>query len=74
MSFVFNVYLEQYETLEKYLARLQNIAGDRPCLMGEIGLDCLRNGQSQQAELLEWQIKLTLKWVAPGLFCFFVDR
>ena len=66
----FNVYLEQQETLEKYLARLQNIAGDRPLLMGEIGLDCLRNGQTKQAELLEWQIKLAFKVGCAGLFVF----
>jgi hypothetical protein len=40
----FNVYLETQERLEAYLARLQNIAGDRPLLMGEIGLDSRRNG------------------------------
>lgn len=66
----FNVYLEQYETLEKYLARLQNIAGDRPLLMGEIGLDCHRNGEEKQAELLEWQIKLVFKMGCAGLSIF----
>ena len=66
----FNVYLEQYESLEKYLARLQNIAGDRPLLMGEIGLDCLRNGESRQAEMLNWQIRLTFKMGCAGLSIF----
>jgi glycosyltransferase involved in cell wall biosynthesis len=66
----FNVYLEQYEALEKYLARLQNIAGDRPLLMGEIGLDCFRNGEQKQAELLEWQIKLVFKMGCAGLSIF----
>ena len=40
----FNVYLESQERLEAYLARLQNIAGERPLMMGEIGLDSRRNG------------------------------
>jgi len=66
----FNVYLEQYDALEKYLARLQNIAGDRPLLMGEIGLDCIRNGDQKQAELLEWQIKLVFKMGCAGLSIF----
>ena len=35
----FNVYLETRERLEAYLARLQNIAGERPLLMSEVGLD-----------------------------------
>ena len=37
------------ERLEAYLARLQNLAGDRPLLMTEIGLDALRNGEEAQA-------------------------
>ncbi|TMA68302.1 MAG: glycosyl transferase, partial [Deltaproteobacteria bacterium] len=40
----FNVYLESENQLDGYLARLHNIAGDRPLLMSEIGLDSLRNG------------------------------
>jgi hypothetical protein len=37
--FCFNVYLEAQDRLEAYIARLQNIAGDRPLIMTEIGLD-----------------------------------
>ena len=66
----YNVYLERYDALEKYLARLQNIAGDRPLLMGEIGLDCLRNGEEKQSELLEWQIKLVFQMGCAGLSIF----
>src|SRR6516162_5851851 len=33
----FNVYLESEERLRAYLARLQNIAGDRPLIMSEVG-------------------------------------
>jgi hypothetical protein len=53
----FNVYLETQERLEVYLARLQNIAGDRPVLMGEVGLDSRRNGEYIQADVLDWQIR-----------------
>ena len=66
----FNVYLEQHEQLAKYLARLQNIAGDRPLLMGEIGLDCIRNGEEKQAEVMDWQIKLVFKMGCAGLSVF----
>jgi O-antigen biosynthesis protein len=48
----FNVYLEDRHRLEAYLARLHNIAGDRPLLMAEIGLDSRRNGEHAQAEML----------------------
>ena len=40
----FNVYLESQERLTAYLARLQNLVGDRPLIMSEIGLDSRRNG------------------------------
>jgi len=66
----FNVYLEKYEQLEKYLARLQNIAADRPLLMGEIGLDCIRNGEEKQSEVLNWQIKLVFEMGCAGLSVF----
>src|SRR5207302_5482155 len=39
----FNVYLESQDRFEAYLARLQNLAGDRPLLMSEPGLDGLRH-------------------------------
>ncbi len=66
----FNVYLEQRERLESYLAQLQNLAGDRPLVMAEIGLDSSRKGESQQAEVLEWQIRTIFAAGCAGLFVF----
>lgn len=66
----FNVYLEHQERLEAYLARLHNIAGDRPLLMSEIGLDSLRNGEATQAEALEWQLRTTFAPGCAGAFIF----
>jgi GT2 family glycosyltransferase len=66
----FNVYLETPERLEAYLARLQNIAGDRPLLMGEIGLDSRRNGEYTQADVLDWQIRTIFAGGCAGTFVF----
>jgi GT2 family glycosyltransferase len=66
----FNVYLETKGQLEGYLARLQNIAGDRPLLMAEIGLDSLRNGDAQQGRTLEWQIETVFAAGCAGTFVF----
>ena len=66
----FNVYLETEERLSAYLARLQNIAGDRPLLMSELGLDSFRNGERQQARTLEWQIRTTFAAGCTGAFVF----
>src|SRR5207249_402551 len=46
----FNVYLESQENLEAYLARLHNIASERPLGIAELGLDSLRHGEEKQAE------------------------
>src|SRR5262249_56059763 len=53
----FNVYLESQGTFEVYLARLQTLAGNRPLLLAEIGLDSRRNGEQGQADSLEWQVR-----------------
>jgi O-antigen biosynthesis protein len=66
----FNVYLESEERLRAYLARLQNLAGDRPLLMSELGLDSMRNGERQQARTLEWQIRTTFASGCSGAFVF----
>ncbi|HEX8475266.1 MAG TPA: glycosyltransferase [Pyrinomonadaceae bacterium] len=68
--FCFNVYLESQERLTAYLARLQNIAGDRPLVMAEIGLDSRRNGTVQQAATLEWQIRTVFAAGCAGAFVF----
>jgi O-antigen biosynthesis protein len=66
----FNVYLEQPERLAAYLARLQNIAGDRPLIMGEMGLDSLRHGEAAQAHALETQLATVFGGGAAGAFVF----
>jgi len=53
----FNVYLESQDKLSGYVSRLQNLAGERPLVMAEIGLDTLRNGDAAQARVLEWQAR-----------------
>lgn len=66
----FNVYLERPEALRSYLARLHNIAGDRPLVMAEIGLDSQRNGEVQQASSLSWQIRMCLEEGCAGAVVF----
>lgn len=66
----FNVYLEKEERLSAYMARLQNIAGDRPLVMAEIGLDSRRNGKDKQAEILAWQVRTVFEAGCAGAFVF----
>lgn len=66
----FNVYLESQEQLESYLPKLQTIAGDRPLIMSEVGLDSLRNGVEKQAQVLEWQLKTAFQAGCAGTFAY----
>jgi O-antigen biosynthesis protein len=66
----FNVYLETKRELRAYLARLQNVAGDRPLLLTELGLDSLRHGELTQAQALDWQIRATFEAGAAGTIIF----
>lgn len=66
----FNVFLENRETLSKYLLRLHNITGDKPLVLAEIGLDSMRHGKDRQAEVLSWQIRTLFEKGCAGAFIF----
>jgi GT2 family glycosyltransferase len=66
----FNVFLEDEATFESYLARLQNLSGDRPLLIAEVGIDSRRHGQEAQARVLDWQVKHAFGTGAAGVFVF----
>jgi len=66
----FNVYLESQERLEAYLARLQNLAGERPLVLTEVGLDSLRHGEEKQAYTLDWQIRTAFAAGCAGAFVY----
>lgn len=52
-----NVYLEHEHEFRGYLHRLHHIAGDRPLLISEFGIDSQRNGEDKQAKTLVWAIE-----------------
>ncbi len=53
----FNVFLEDEADFRSYLRRLHNIAGDRPLVLSEFGLDSRRNGLEAQAGALCWALR-----------------
>ena len=65
-----NVYLEDQQSFGAYIARLQNIAGNRPLLLAEIGLDSVRNGQEKQSHFLDWQVRTAFAEGCAGTFLF----
>ena len=66
----FNVYLESMERFEAYLPRLQNLAGDRPLVIAELGLDSLRKGAQAQAAMVAAQVRSAFAWGASGVFVY----
>ncbi|MGB8168855.1 MAG: glycosyltransferase [Chthoniobacteraceae bacterium] len=66
----FNVYLERQRDFEKYLARLQNLAEDKPLVFGEFGLDTIRKGEEQQVEVLSWHLESVVRGGAAGTIFF----
>jgi glycosyltransferase involved in cell wall biosynthesis len=66
----FNVYLESEDRLSAYLARLQNLAGERPLVLAELGLDSRRNGDEAQAASLTWQLQTVFAAGCAGAFVF----
>lgn len=66
----FNVYLHHPQAFRNYLARLQVLADSKPLVLGEFGLDSLREGESRQAELLESSIESVFQAGAAGAVVF----
>jgi GT2 family glycosyltransferase len=66
----FNVFLEQEQALARYLARLHTLAGDRPLVLGEIGLDSRRNGPDAQAASLAAQLRVSYAAGCAGCCVF----
>jgi O-antigen biosynthesis protein len=62
----FNVYLHRREDFERYLARLQNLAEDRPLLLGEFGMDTIRHTEEEQVEMLRWHIESVVRGGLAG--------
>ena len=66
----FNLFLESPDTFDAFVARLQTIAGDRPLLMSEIGLDSIRHSEATQARLLDWQLRSAFAGGCAGTFVY----
>jgi GT2 family glycosyltransferase len=66
----FNVYLESMERYEAYLPRLQNLAGDRPLLITELGLDSYRAGVEAQATMMAGQVRSAFARGVGGVFVY----
>lgn len=66
----FNVYLHTRQPFKNYLARLQMIADAKPLILGEFGIDSIREGEVQKCEILQWQIETAFRGGLAGTVVF----
>jgi glycosyltransferase involved in cell wall biosynthesis len=66
----FNVYLHDEAAFRRYVARLHNIAVDRPLVLTEFGMDTFREGAEHQALTLEWQVRTAFEIGCAGTCVF----
>lgn len=65
-----NVYLHDPAAFRKYLFHLQNLLDDKPLLLGELGMDTLRHGETEQARFLGGQLREATLMGLAGSFVF----
>src|SRR5690606_34600938 len=66
----FNIYLHDPDVLGVYLDRLQHLADGKPLLLGEYGIDSIREGEQHQAELLTNHVDAVFSHGLGGSFVF----
>lgn len=66
----FNVYLHDPRPFANYLDRLQNIAGDKPLVLAEFGIDSVREGEDAKAQILSGHIEIACREGLAGTFIF----
>ena len=68
--FCFNVYLHDQRDFERYLLRLQNLAEEKPLMLGEFGMDTIRHTEEEQAEMLGWHVDSVVRCGLAGTIFF----
>src|SRR5207245_2207189 len=64
----FNVFLHDERDLGAYLCRLQNIAGQRPLVLTEVGIDSIREGAETQARMVDASLRTAYGAGCAGAF------
>src|SRR5436190_9922250 len=69
---MFNVFLERREDFRRYLTKLHHLAGDRPLVLGEVGIPAgeQEDGEERQAEALDWQLQTAMERGVAGTCVF----
>ena len=66
----FNVYLHDETAFRRYVARLHNLAVDRPLVLTEFGVNSIREGPEGQRRVLSWQVRTAFETGVAGTCVF----
>jgi len=66
----FNVYLHDRKPFANYLDRLQSLAGAKPLLLTELGMDSQREGEDAKCRFLRGHIETAFRAGLAGAFVF----
>ncbi|HTU57113.1 MAG TPA: glycosyltransferase, partial [Polyangiales bacterium] len=66
----FNVFLHTLGDFRAYMAKLHHIAGNRPLVLSEVGMDSLREGEPEQAQHLATHVRAAFADGAAGVCVF----
>lgn len=73
--YTLNLYLHDREPFRNYLARMKNRAGEKPFILGELGIDAVREGEAKQAEILKFSLEEAYRLGIAGSCVFsFTDE
>ncbi len=69
---MFNVFLERREDFRRYLTKLHHLAGDRPLVLGELGIPAGDgpDGERHQADVVDWQLQTAIERGVAGTCVF----
>jgi glycosyltransferase involved in cell wall biosynthesis len=69
---MFNVFLERQQDFRRYLTRLHHLAGDRPLVLGEMGISAGGgpDGEREQADVLDTQLETAIERGVAGTCVF----
>src|SRR5882672_5948972 len=66
----FNVYLHDETAFRRYIARLHNLAVDKPLVLTEFGIDSMHGSKEEQSRILSWQVRAAFAAGVAGTFVF----
>jgi GT2 family glycosyltransferase len=73
--YTMNVYLHSREKFRAYLQRLQNQSDEKPLILGEYGIDTIREGEAEQAKLVAMHVEEVFRGGLAGSCIFsFTDE